>query len=170
MNLSTFDQSQPERAAELLRACCGSSGWVAGMMARRPFGTLPNVLAAADDVWWSLDRGDWLEAFAQHPRIGERQGAVAQDARGAAWSAGEQSGVRDAAGDVRAELAASNRAYEERFGYIYVVCATGKSAEELLALARSRLRNDPHAELRVAAEEQRKITRLRLEKLFTEAG
>ena len=170
MRVPDLDALPPERAAELLRACCGSSAWVAGMVARRPFGTVPNVLAAADDVWRSLDRDDWHEAFAHHPRIGERRGALAQDARGAAWSAREQSRVSAAADHVRAELAAVNRAYEERFGHIYIVCATGKSAEELLALARTRLENDPQTELRVAAEEQHKITRLRLEKLFTETA
>jgi OHCU decarboxylase len=110
-------------------------------------------------VWWSLGPDDWREAFAHHPRIGER-------AEG--WSAAEQAGVAGAAGDVRAQLAAANRAYETRFGHIYLVRAAGRGADELLALARARLANDAETELRVAAEEQRQITRLRLERLFAE--
>jgi OHCU decarboxylase len=166
--VSEFDDLPAARAAELMRPCCGASRWVAEMVARRPFGSLAELLAGADEVWWSLEPDDWREAFAHHPRIGERAAAVAQDERGAAWSAGEQAGVAGASADVRAELAAANRAYEAQFGHVYLVCATGRSAEELLAVARARLANDAEAELRVAAEEQRKITRLRLEKLFAE--
>jgi len=166
--VSEFDDLPAAPAAELLRPCCGASRWVAEMVARRPFGTLGELLAASDEVWWSLAPADWREAFAHHPRIGERSAAVAQDARGAAWSAGEQARVDDASHDVRAELAEANRAYEARFGHIYVVCAAGRSADELLSVARARLDNDAETELRVAAEEQRRITRLRLEKLFTE--
>jgi OHCU decarboxylase len=163
-----LDTLPPERAAELLRSCCGATRWVSAMVARRPFGSRDAALAAADEVWRSLGPDDWREAFAHHPRIGERRSTLPQDARGAAWSAGEQSGVTTASGTVQGQLAAVNREYERRFGHIFIVCATGKSAEELLALARARLRNDAETELRVAAEEQRKITRLRLEKLLTE--
>jgi len=113
---------------------------------------------AADEIWKSLDRPDWLEAFAHHPRIGEQtSNSVA---------ALEQSGVKSADDDIRAQLAQVNRDYEQSFGYIYIVCATGKSAEEMLAIARDRLNNDPSTELQVAAEEQRKITQLRLAKLL----
>jgi OHCU decarboxylase len=163
-----FDELPAARAAELVRPCCGAARWVSEIVARRPYGTLDALLAAADEVWWSLDPRDWREAFAHHPRIGERRAAAAQDARGSVWSAREQAGVGAAPTDVHAALAAANREYEGRFGHIYIVCATGKSAEEMLAIARERLGNDPETELRVAAEEQRKITRLRLEKLFAE--
>ena len=166
--VAELDELPSAQAAELLRACCGSARWVAGMVARRPFHTLDAVLAEADDLWWSLEPDDWREAFEHHPRIGERASATPQDARGAAWSAGEQAGAERASADVRDELAAANREYERRFGHIYVVCATGKGAEEMLAIARARLANDPETELRVAAEEQRKITRLRLEKLLAD--
>ncbi len=113
-----------------------------------------------------MSSSDWLEAFSHHPRIGERKSALPQSARGTAWAASEQSGVEKAADDLRGALAEANREYEQRFGYIYIVFATGKSAEEMLAVARERLRNDPDVEIRVAAEEQRKITRLRLDKLL----
>jgi 2-oxo-4-hydroxy-4-carboxy-5-ureidoimidazoline decarboxylase len=155
MNLDAMPESQ---AMEVLRQCCGSSRWVEAMMARRPFGSREAVLSAADEIWTSLDSDDWREAFAHHPRIGEQTtSSVATK---------EQSGVSGAAEDVRQALAKANRDYEQRFGYIYIVCATGKSAEEMLAIATGRLQNDPDTELRVAGEEQRKITRLRLQKLL----
>lgn len=170
MRVADFDELPAAEAAEPMRACCGAARWAAEMVARRPFHTVGAVLVEADDVWRSLEPADWLEAFAHHPRVGERVGDVAQNARGAAWSAGEQSGVRDAGDELRARLAAANREYEERFGHIYLVCATGLTADDLLARAESRLTNDAETELRVAAEEQRRITRLRLEKLFAEEG
>ncbi|HEX8129249.1 MAG TPA: 2-oxo-4-hydroxy-4-carboxy-5-ureidoimidazoline decarboxylase [Pyrinomonadaceae bacterium] len=155
-----------EAEAELLK-CCGSTEWARALAARRPFGDMPELLAAADEVWWSLSERDWLEAFASHPRIGGRKAARAQHAQAEGWSEREQSGARDAAQATLDELAAANRAYEARFGYIYIVCATGKTAEEMLALLHARLSNEADTELRNAAAEQQKITRLRLEKLLT---
>ena len=154
------------RANALLAECCGSSRWVSGMLARRPFGSRAAVLTAADEIWRSLDASDWREAFSHHPRIGERVSAKPRSELGSAWAAGEQSAVGRAGDDVLSALATANREYEQRFGFIYIVFATGKSAEEMLLLGRARLRNDPEVELRIAAEEQRKITRLRLEKLL----
>lgn len=154
-----------EAEAELL-SCCGSREWARRVAARRPFASTSEVQEEAERAWWGLGREDWLEAFRAHPRIGERKGG-AQPERGARWSAQEQAGVGGAADPVRAALAEGNRAYEERFGHIYVVCATGKSAEEMLALLRARLANDPDTELRTAAGEQMKITHLRLEKLLS---
>jgi OHCU decarboxylase len=166
VSVAELDTMPKLQAAPLLADCCGSSQWVAGMLARRPFGSRAAVLFAADEIWRSLGPSDWREAFSHHPRIGERKSAEPQSERGSAWAAGEQSGMERADDDVRASLAAANREYEQRFGYIYIVFATGKSAEEMLALARERLRNDPDVELRVAAEEQRKITQLRLDNLL----
>jgi OHCU decarboxylase len=153
-------------AAELLK-CCGSAGWARSVVARRPFGDAPELFAAADEVWWSLSEREWLEAFAAHPKIGGRQAERAQPAQAEGWSDEEQSGARDAARATLDELASANHDYEAKFGYIFIVCATGKTAAEMLALLRARLPNDPEAELRAAAEEQRRITRLRLEKLLT---
>ena len=161
-----LDALPAERAAELLRACCGASRWVAAMVAHRPFGSPGTLLAAADDAWWSLGPDDWREAFAHHPRIGEWRAEVAQDERAASWSASEQAGARDATRTVHDALAEANREYEARFGHIYIVCATGKTADQMLAMARARLRSSPDEELRVAAGEQAKITRLRLEKML----
>ena len=154
------------QAKNLLADCCGASRWVSGMLERRPFRSRAVVLSTADEIWRSLDSGDWREAFSHHPRIGERKSAMPLSERGSTWAASEQSGLERADDDVRAELAAANREYEQRFGFTYIVFATGKSAEEMLALARERLRNDPETELRAAAEEQRKITLLRLDKLL----
>jgi 2-oxo-4-hydroxy-4-carboxy-5-ureidoimidazoline decarboxylase len=156
------------RAAELLAACCGAPRWVSSMVARRPFDSLDELLVAADDVWWSLDQHDWREAFARHPRIGEAESAPPDNEHERRWASGEQASVATAQDAVRDALVEANRKYERRFGYIYIVCATGKSADEMLALARGRLHNSPKVELRVAAEEQRKITRLRLEKLLAD--
>lgn len=159
----------PERAAaQVLADCCASSRWVSGMLAARPFGSQAAVLSAADQIWSSLSESDWLEAFAHHPRIGEQSGAKSQGERGAAWSSGEQAGVAAAGDNVRHALAVANQEYERRFGYIYIVCATGKTPEQMLDVARERLRNDATVEIRVAAEEQRKIMRIRLQKLLEE--
>jgi allantoicase len=177
----------PARQAEAeLLACCGSRAWAARVAAARPFADADAVAAAADQAWARLGPEDWLEAFAAHPRIGERPAAApaervpaapaASGGRPAAapaastWSAREQAGVAGADPATLAELAAGNREYEEHFGHVFLVCATGRSASELLAALRERLGNDPATELRVAAEEQRKITRLRLEKLFRPEG
>jgi OHCU decarboxylase len=157
----------PERQAQAeLLTCCGSREWAWRMAAMRPFRTEPSLFDAAHEVWWSLDREAWLEAFRSHPRIGERKAEAGQTAREQGWSRGEQAGMDAAAEATRAALAELNRRYEERFGHIYLVCATGRSAEELLAILEHRLQSSPEAEIRVAAEEQAKITVLRLKKLL----
>jgi OHCU decarboxylase len=142
-----------------LRQLCGSRRWAERMAARRPFATPHEMLQAADDIWWSLDAEDWLEAFRAHPRIGEA--TLDRDA------SREQSSMAAADADVRARLAQGNREYEARFGYIFIVCAAGKSAGEMLAMLKRRLQNAPDEELRVAASEQAHITRLRLNRLLT---
>jgi 2-oxo-4-hydroxy-4-carboxy-5-ureidoimidazoline decarboxylase len=163
LNIDTLGAAE---AAAQLKSCCGASRWVSRMVSARPFGTPERAKQLADALWGELSPADWREAFDHHPRIGGEKAAVPQDAAGAAWSSQEQSAVAAAGADVRAELARVNQEYERRFGYIYIVCATGKSAAELLAIARARLRNEPDAELNVAAEEQRKIMQLRLSKLL----
>ncbi|HLL14865.1 MAG TPA: 2-oxo-4-hydroxy-4-carboxy-5-ureidoimidazoline decarboxylase [Pyrinomonadaceae bacterium] len=158
--------SVSEAETELLK-CCGSTGWARTLAARRPFGDARELLKAADEVWRNLSVRDWLEAFAAHPRIGGHKAERAQHAQAEGWSEQEQSGARDAARATLEELAEANRAYEDKFGHIFIVCATGKTAEEMLALLRARLSNGADTELRTAAGEQGKITRLRLEKLLT---
>lgn len=136
------------------------------MAEARPFADTPTLLKQAEQIWQTLEPQDWLEAFASHPKIGSRQTARQQPAQSAEWSHAEQSGAHTAADSVREALAEANRLYEEKFGYIFIVCATGKSAEEMLALCRRRVHNAADLELRVAADEQRKITEIRLQKLL----
>jgi len=146
-----------EEAVKQIRTCCGSTEWARRMEEARPFRGIADLLDAADRVWRSLPETDRMEAFQKHPRIGEETSGQAGE---------EQAGTRGASAAAREALARANRDYEEKFGRIFLVCATGKTAEEMLALCRERLHNDAETEMRVAAEEQRKITRLRLEKLF----
>jgi len=147
----------PAEARAALARCCGSSRWVAGMLVRRPWASTEALHADAGQVWRALGGADWREAFAAHPRIGGEGGD--------GWSRQEQAQVGQAAADTRAALRAANDRYFERFGYIFIVCATGRSAEQMLALLQARLGNDPARELALAAEEQARITHLRLEKL-----
>jgi len=148
-----------ERARGALGRCCGARHWVDGMLAARPFASDAELLAAAERVWWGLGRADWLEAFAAHPRIGARAEAMTD------WARREQAGANGAAEATLAALAQGNRTYEKRFGHLFLICATGRTADEMLGALRARLTNDPATELRVAAEEQAKITRLRLDRL-----
>lgn len=151
--------------AELLR-CCGSSRWVDGMVRARPFQDAEHLLKEADWLWSQTGPEDWHEAFKHHPRIGDVSQLRARFASTATWSVQEQGGVSGAGEAVLQGLADGNREYEQRFGFIFLVCATGKSAEEMLGLLRARLNNPPDEELRIAAGEQAKITRIRLEKLL----
>ena len=144
-------------AAAQLRNCCGSTEWVRRMMAARPFPAWNDLIREAEGIWHALKPDDWREAFAAHPRIGDRSGSR--------WALQEQSGTASASSESMDALAAANREYEARFGHIYIVCATGRSADEMLAMAWQRLENSPEDELRVAADEQMKITKLRLMKL-----
>jgi len=155
---------EPEAHAAFLHTC-GALAFARAMTAARPFESLGAMKAKAHAVWSALSPEDWDEAFRAHPEIGGKKAEGPQTATSAAWSSGEQAKVGSATSDTRAELAAINARYRETFGRIYIVCATGKSAEELLAIAKARLSNPPAAELAVAAAEQAKITDLRLEKL-----
>ena len=160
-----LDLGAPDEARDLLRSCCGASAWVERMMARRPFGSHDALMATARDEWFGLQRSDWLEAFGHHPKIGDRDSLRQRFARTAHLSEREQAGVDGASEDVLEALAAGNREYERRFGYIFIVCASGKPADAMLELLRRRLTNPPAVEILVAAGEQAKITELRLKKL-----
>lgn len=166
MNLEAFNQLDSQQAIDELMRCCGSLRWATIMASSRPFRSEADLYEAAERVWESLTREDWLEAFGHHPRIGDAEGLRIRFASTRTWASGEQSGTAVASDEVLAALAEGNRTYEERFGYIFIVCASGKSADEMLALLRDRLENDPKSELLLAAREQGKITRLRLEKLL----
>jgi OHCU decarboxylase len=156
----------PESAAttEFLK-CCGSHTWARLMVASRPFLSVEGFTAKAHEIWWDLDHDDWMEAFRSHPKIGEKKAEATVSTQSQAWSAQEQSGVDNAAALTIAELEQFNREYLAKFGFIFIVCATGKSSDEMLAILKSRLGNDHEKELRIAAGEQAKITELRLKKL-----
>jgi 2-oxo-4-hydroxy-4-carboxy-5-ureidoimidazoline decarboxylase len=136
------------------------------MASRRPFSDAKALFAAAEEVWAGLGPADWMEAFSHHPRIGDKEGLRQRFATTRQWAAGEQSGVSEASEAVLEALAQGNRDYEARFGHIFIVCATGKGADEILGLLRERLGHDPETEHRAAAAEQARITRIRLEKLL----
>jgi 2-oxo-4-hydroxy-4-carboxy-5-ureidoimidazoline decarboxylase len=157
-----LDRATPEDARERLRMCCGSTQWVERMLARRPFGGRDALLGAARQEWYSLSHDDWREAFAHHPKIGDRESLRQRLASTRQLSAREQAGVPSASDDVLDALAEGNRAYEQRYGFIFIVCATGRRADEMLALLRERLTNDAETEIRIAADEQARITELRL--------
>lgn len=152
--------------ADAMRRCCGARRWVDAMVQGRPYRSRTHLLGEAERVWWRLGDGDWREAFEHHPQIGADVEALrAKYAATADWSASEQGGVALADDETLEALAAGNRVYHKRFGHIFIVCATGKTAPEMLDRLRARLDNEPAAELRIAAGEQARITALRLEKL-----
>lgn len=162
--LARWNESEPSEASEQVLPCCGSTVWAGRMTNERPFDDEASLLITSDEIWSSLGPPDWLEAFKSHPRIGELRASVPTGAQSANWSEQEQKDVAVAPDDVRIALAEGNRAFEEKFGYIFIVCAAGKSAGEILTILERRLQNGKEAELREAAEEQRQITQLRLKK------
>ena len=170
ITVAQLDTMPAAEAAFKLAACCGSSTWVSRMVARRPFGSREQLFAASEEVAETLHESDWLEAFAHHPRIGQRISNAVVSTTAESWSTGEQSAVATASVAVRAALADANAEYEERQRFIFIICAAGKSAEEILAAVRARMQNSRPEEIRVASREQRQITRLRLEKLIPADG
>jgi OHCU decarboxylase len=162
--LARWNALQPDKASEEILPCCGSKAWALGMAARRPLLDEPSLLAACDEVWKGLAESDWMKAFRSHPRIGDSHSPSAASPQSAAWSGEEQRKVGSAGEDTKLALAEGNRAYERKFGRIFIVCATGKSAPETLEILRRRLSNDEATELREAAEQQRQIAHLRLKK------
>lgn len=156
-----------EPAHEQMRKCCGAEWWINRMIAERPFS---DAHETADRVFDAMPSDAWLEAFACHPKIGDLESLRMKFSGNKQWSAGEQAGVAETDERTLVRLAEGNEAYLERFGYIFIVCASGKSAAEMLALLEARLGNAPDDELPIAAVEQRKITHLRLDKLTIEEG
>ena len=147
--------------------CCASRGWVLGMLEKRPFASDAALKSFATDVWWSLSPEEWLQAFAAHPMIGDFENLRSKFAATREWAGNEQAGVQNSDEGTLRRLADANREYREKFGYIFIVCATGKTADEMLAILEERLQNNPAIELPIAAAEQLKITLLRLQKLAT---
>ena len=168
MQLNQLNQLSPSELKAQLTKCCGSSAWVQRMAASFPFNNSGELLKKADQVWNSLTEQEWLEAFLHHPKIGDVKSLNEKFAGTAQWAAGEQASVQHASDQTIENLAEGNKAYEAKFGYIFIVCATGKSPEEMLQILLTRLPNKPEEEIRVAAAEQAKITQLRLSKLLAE--
>lgn len=158
MRLGDLNTLSRESAERELSRCCGSARWAAAVAARRPFTDVEQLCRVGDEVWWTLEGGDWLEAFARHPRIGERAGG---------WANDEQAGARGASAKTLQRLSELNHDYERKFGHVFLISATGKSADEILAQLEKRISNDLTTELKIAALEQSKIMRLRVEKLFS---
>ena len=165
--LDAWNKTDEASALDAMVACCGAQRWAAAMAALRPIAGIVELSESADRMWSTMEEADWLEAFAAHPRIGERKAARAMG-KSAAWSRAEQASINVAPGQVLEELAEGNAAYEKKFGFPYIVCATGRSAEELLAILNRRLDRDRASELREAAEQQRQIAQLRLGKWLVE--
>jgi 2-oxo-4-hydroxy-4-carboxy-5-ureidoimidazoline decarboxylase len=168
--LERLNRLPAEVAEGELLACCGSESWARRMVADRPFGSAEALVAAADAALAGLAWVDVEQALAAHPRLGGRPAADRHGDAAARWSRAEQAGVTAADGGTRSALAAGNAAYERRFGYIYLACATGRSGAELVALLHDRLGNDPVVEREVVRSELGKITRLRLGRLLTADG
>jgi OHCU decarboxylase len=165
-SLHEFNRCKREEAVEALTKCCGSRQWAAQLADARPFEDLDALISRAGSIWRGLTPVDWLEAFSHHPRIGGKKAQQSQTEQEQKWSEQEQSAAATTKAELLEELERLNRAYEDRFGYIFIVCATGKSTDEMIGLLRARTGNDPETELRIAAEEQQKITEIRLRKLF----
>ncbi len=164
--IETLNQLDPQAARARLARCCGAQRWVTHLLEQSPFASTAQLRHAADELWWVLGPDDWREAFTHHPKIGDMASLRTKFASTQTWAAGEQASVSEASEAILAGLARGNAAYEQKFGYIFIVCATGKSAQEMLTLLEQRLPNDPATELKIAAEEQRKITQIRLGKLI----
>ena len=166
MTIATFDHLPEEKKNELLLQCCGSTAWVDKMLTVFPVEDLVELLEAAEEKWYECNEEDWREAFDHHPKIGDINSLKEKFANTAQWASAEQSGVNDASDNVIQELAKANEEYEKKFGNIFIVCATGKSAEQMLSILKERLNNAKEDEIKVAAVEQNKITKIRIEKLF----
>ncbi len=162
-----LDRMEAAELAQHLHLCCGSDRWIEEMLARRPYGDVDGLLRAASEAAALLRREDWLQAFSHHPCIGDIDNLRQRFSATAAWSEDEQASVTLADEALLYQLAAANRAYDDRFGFIFIVCASGKSAAEMLTMLQRRLGNSPDEEWRVAAREQQRITHLRLQKLVS---
>ena len=158
--LAEFNALPQQAAIDELLTVCHSQRWAEAVAQRRPYPDLDKLQETADTIWMSLEPADWRESLEGHPRIGESGGTSAE------FSRQEQAGLSDVGDGVRAAIAAGNRAYEDRFGHVFLISAAGRTPQEILGNLRSRLSNDPDTELRVAAEEHRRITRLRLAQLL----
>jgi OHCU decarboxylase len=167
MRVADWNQLPAEEAREALLSCCGSPAWAHALLERRPYASLAALLIDGEAAWFALPESEWLTAFACHPRIGERKADTATTVQFAAWSGTEQSSAQATLEAVAKALAKGNKLYEERFGFLYIVFASGRTAPELLAILEERLLHDRATELNEAARQQWEITRLRMTRYFS---
>ena len=165
MTIADLNNMEQRKLRELLFGCCGSTGWSKMMLTHFPAEDLVDLLENAEEVWNECSEDEWKEAFAQHPRIGDLK--ALEEKFAGSDAAGEQASVMNASVATIQALAEANQEYEEKFGFIFIVFASGKSPEEMLGMIHSRLKNSKEAEIRIAADEQMKITRYRIEKLLS---
>jgi 2-oxo-4-hydroxy-4-carboxy-5-ureidoimidazoline decarboxylase len=166
MTLHELNILPKDKLKEELIRCCGSVNWVHKMLSHIPAEDMVEILEDAEMEWWNCTEEDWKEAFASHPRIGDPASLAKKYASTASWANDEQKNVGSASEDTLHALAEANKLYEQKFGFIFIVCATGRSAEEMLGMIHVRLQNKPEDEIRIAADEQNSITKLRIEKLL----
>jgi 2-oxo-4-hydroxy-4-carboxy-5-ureidoimidazoline decarboxylase len=167
LNLEELNKLDETSARMSLSQCCGAEKWVKAMVASRPFLAREQLFEKANKCFDTLSDSDWLEAYTHHPRIGDVESLREKFASTAAWASKEQGSVSDADEAVILELKNTNDKYFDRYGFIFIVCATGKSASEMLEILNSRMENDNKSEIQIAADEQKKITNLRMEKLLS---
>lgn len=166
MNLHELNTLPADQLKGELFKCCGSNAWVEKMLPFFPADDMVELLNDAEEQWYACSESDWLEAFTQHPKIGDVESLKKKFASTAHWASGEQGTVTAASPSTLEALAKGNEEYEKKFGFIFIVCATGKSADEMLGLLQERLPNTKETEIRIAMDEQNKITQLRLQKLL----
>ncbi len=166
MTIQQLNDLSEGQLKEQLFKCCGSTSWVEKLAEKFPFASKEELKTESDKIWFSLNEKEWKEAFTHHPKIGDVKSLKNKFASTANWASGEQSGVQSAEEQTIIELKKGNDEYEKKFGYIFIVCATGKSALEMLAILKVRLKNSPREEIKIAMQEQNKITHLRIDKLF----
>jgi len=166
MTLLELNNLSANKAFEEFFKCCGSTTWAKQLTGKRPFASKEELMRVSDSIWQACSKQDGLEAFTHHPKIGDIRSLEKKFASTKEWAGGEQAGVNTATQNTLVALAEGNEAYLTKFGYIFIVCATGKTAEEMLALLNARINNDAETELKLAMNEQNKITHLRIEKLL----
>ena len=167
MTIEQFNKFNIDQAQQLLFNCCGSTIWSTKLAARRPFHSIVELKTNADKIWLQCEELEWRDAFLHHPKIGDIKSLAEKFATTKEWASNEQSGVNEASLLTLNKLMEGNREYEEKFGYIFIVCATGKSASEMVSLLEIRLKNSSDIEIKIAMQEQNKITHLRIDKLFS---
>jgi 2-oxo-4-hydroxy-4-carboxy-5-ureidoimidazoline decarboxylase len=166
MTIEELNNLSTKKTIQELLKCCGSSVWVGKLTNNKPFKNKQQLLEVSDRIWSACSKHDGLEAFTHHPKIGDLKSLEKKFASTKEWAGKEQAGVDSASHKTLVELAEGNQTYENKFGYIFIVCATGKTANEMLTMLQSRLQNNPEAEIKIAMNEQNKITHIRLEKLI----